>query len=375
MRRRILSKAERLDWLRLARSEGVGPVTFFELLRRFGEAGAVLEALPRLAAQSGRIGNICSKKAAQDEMRAIEDIGAQLLCAVDPEFPIGLRALNPPPPVLTVQGDLSLLGRPLCAIVGARNASAASLRIAFEIAQGLGQAGYGVVSGLARGIDAAAHKGSLATGTIGVVAGGIDHVYPPEHAALQAAIAAQGLLVAEQKIGSIATARDFPRRNRLVTGLCLGVVVVEAAMKSGSLISASTAGDQGREVMAVPNSPLEPRATGTNYLLKNGASLVENADDVLTILRGSTPPQQLAQSSDDEFTPAPAGDWSPGDLHLRARLAELLSPTPVRVDDLMSWMEISPRELAILLVEMELAGELLTLPGGYVCANLDPQTG
>ncbi|MEO1407168.1 MAG: DNA-processing protein DprA, partial [Pseudomonadota bacterium] len=250
MSRRDLSDKERLDWLRLARTPNVGPVTFFQLLSRFGSVASAIDALPELAKRAGRKRSL--KAPAEDvieaELAATSKFGAKLIAACEPNYPRLLAALDPPPPILTVLGREDLLAQRAVAIVGARNASAAGRKIARDMAAYLGQQGFVVVSGLARGIDGEAHASALSTGTIAVLGGGVDHVYPPQHDRLYAAIAADGAIVSESPFGHRATARDFPRRNRLVTGLALGTVVIEAAERSGSLISARTAGEQGREV-------------------------------------------------------------------------------------------------------------------------------
>lgn len=372
MKARILADSERVDWLRLARSEGVGPVTFFELLKRFGSAQAALKALPSLVSRSRRLGKIYGAKEAETEIRRLDKLGGHLLAAVDPEFSPALGALNPPPPVLSAIGDLSLLARAACAIVGSRNASAAGMQLAHNIAVGLGEAGYVVASGLARGIDAAAHRGGLASGTIAVLAGGIDHIYPPEHDQLYAEIVGQGLVLAENALGVPPTSRDFPRRNRIVTGLSLGVVVVEAAMGSGSLISARTAAEQNREVMAVPGSPLDPRARGVNDLIRNGAILVEHAAhvrEVLDPIRGSAPEREgLSERENDGFDARAPARFTHAPAEALSRIRSLLSTTPVHLDLLLTHSGVSASEFSAALVELELSGEAMTLPGGYVAS-------
>lgn len=372
MKARILTDAERIDWLRLARSEGVGPVTFFELLKRFGTAEAALKALPALVSRSKRLGKIHGPREAEAEIRNLEKMGGRLLAAVDPEFSPALKALDPPPPVLTAIGDIGLLARPACAIVGSRNASAAGMQVAHKLAAGLGEAGYVISSGLARGIDAAAHRGGLASGTIAVLAGGIDHIYPPEHDQLYAEIAEKGLLLAENAAGVPPTSRDFPRRNRIVTGLSLGVVVVEAAMGSGSLISARTAAEQNREVMAVPGSPLDPRARGVNDLIRNGATLVENADHVREVLdpvRGSAlQRERFSEREEQAFNARPAATFAPAPTETLDRIRTLLSATPVHFDLLLAHSGASAGEFSAALVELELGGDAMTLPGGYVAS-------
>ncbi|PWE16652.1 DNA-protecting protein DprA [Marinicauda salina] len=335
---------------------------------RFDTPEAAIEALPRLARRGGRVDpiRIVSRAAAEDEIAAVEAVGARLLCACEPDFPALLAAIDPPPPVISARGALDANAQPACALVGARNASAVGLRFAGDLARGLGARGVTVVSGLARGVDGAAHAGALETGTIAVLAGGIDQIYPPEHAELHAAIGETGLLVSESPPGHVATARDFPRRNRLISGLSLGVVVVEAAERSGSLITARLAAEQNREVMAVPGSPLDPRSKGTNRLLRDGAALIESVDDVLAILEQGPRPQAAEPPGDayDAEPPEPNIDAEADDV--RERIVALLSPSPVSRDELARAAGASPRAVMAALVELELAGRCEIQPGGMV---------
>ena len=362
-----LSPDERRDRLRLARTGGVGPVAHRELMTRYGSAARVLKALPELArrAERARPLEIPSVGAADAEIAAGERLGARLLCLGESGFPPLLAAVDPPPPILWVLGNAGLLSRPAVAIVGARIASAAGQRFARELAAGIGQAGYAVVSGLARGIDAAAHLGALPTGTAAVLAGGIDDIYPPEHAELYKVIAERGCLVSESAVGWRAQARDFPRRNRIISGLSLGVVVVEAELRSGSLITARLAGEQGREVMAVPGSPLDPRAKGTNDLIRNGAALIEGVEDVLRTIQ--TLPVGLFEPGDlfDPHMDQDAVDVAAG--RLRSRLEALLSPTPIPRDELVRALGAPAPGVFAALVELSLAGRAELLPGGMVC--------
>lgn len=355
-----MTDEERLAWLRLARTEQVGPVTFHNLLRRFGSASAVLDALPALAQRGGRNGplRIPDLDDAQRELDAGRRSGARLFCADEPGFPHLLAALDPPPPILWVLGDLSIAARPTVALVGARVASAGGQTFARGLASQLGAEGVTVVSGMARGIDKAAHDGSLATGTIAVLGGGPDDVYPPEHRDLHRQIAEKGAVVSESPPGYRAQARDFPRRNRIISGLSLAVVVVEAELKSGSLITARLAGEQGREVLAVPGSPLDPRAKGTNSLIRQGAQICEGPEDILEAIR-----QHALREPDRQWT-GPAED---ADIDaLRERLAALLSPAPVSRDELVRAVgEPAPVVLAAL-TELALAGRAELLPGGLV---------
>jgi DNA processing protein len=358
-----LTFAERRDWLRLARAENVGPVAFDQLLARFGDASAALDALPDLARRGGRQSPLAVPPVVEieGELEAGEALGARLVCACEADFPQMVAALDPPPPVLWALGDLSMARRSAVAIVGARIASAAGQRFARGLASELGQAGQVIVSGLARGVDSAAHEGALETGTIAVLAGGIDDVYPPEHRPLYEAIAARGLLIAEHPPGRRAQARDFPRRNRIVSGLSRAVVVVEAEVRSGSLITARLAAEQGREVLAVPGSPLDPRARGANDLIRQGAAICESAEDVLRALSGFREPSQARYQG-----PPPAD--APAFASLHRRIADLLSPTPVSRDELARAAGAPVAAVSAALVELALAGRAELLPGGMASA-------
>ena len=363
---RALAAAERRDWLRLSRTENVGPVAFEQLLARYGSAARALEALPELSRRGGRIKplSIPTEAAVDRELGAGEALGARLLAACEPDYPRLLAATDPPPPLLWIRGHARLLNQPAVAIVGARIASAAGQRFARELAADLGRSGHVVVSGLARGIDGAAHEGSLPTGTVAVLAGGVDEVYPPEHGELYARIVAQGCVVSEREIGQRAQARDFPRRNRIISGLSLGVVVVEAELRSGSLITARLAGEQGREVFAVPGSPLDPRARGTNDLIRQGATLCEGAEDVL---RGLEKP--LIAREDDRSRYSGRADLDDEDVErVRERVAALLSPTPTPRDEIARLSSAPAPVVFAALVELSLAGRAVLLPGGMVAA-------
>ncbi|MCW5750493.1 MAG: DNA-processing protein DprA [Alphaproteobacteria bacterium] len=369
-RTRALTSADRLDWLRLIRSENVGPITFHELLRRFGSAAAALEALPELARRGGRRAGIriATRAEAERELAALAGLGARVIGVCEPDYPPLLAQIDDAPPLLYAQGHPRLAARPVVAMVGARNASAAGVRLAREMAARLGAAGIAVASGLARGIDTAAHRGALASGTIAAVAGGIDVIYPPENRDLQQAIAEQGLLLAELPPGTEPLARHFPRRNRLVSGMARAVVVVEAALKSGSLITARLAAEQGREVMAVPGSPLDPRARGGNDLIRTGAALVESAEDVLALLAGLP---DLAEPPGRDPVPPPQ---PPGEAELadgRARLLSALSPVPIEIDELARQCALAPGVLQTVLIELELAGRLERQPGGRVAIRTE----
>ncbi len=347
--------------LRLLRTANVGPVTYRQLIARFGTASAALEALPNLAARAGRRDlKPADPRAVERELAAIERLGARPLFVDEPAYPPLLRATDTAPPMLTVRGDLGLLTRTGIAIVGARNASAAACRFARGLSQQLARERAAVISGLARGIDTAAHVGALEEGTIAVIASGIDIAYPPENAELQERIARDGLLIAEQPVGTEPLARHFPSRNRIIAGLALGTVVVEAAPKSGSLITARIAGELGREVMAVPGSPLDPRAQGCNQLIRDGATLIQNAMDVLEQVR-PIDARAVAQPVDG-FEPA-FDDVS--EAELRA-IIDLLGPTPVQVDEVVHLSGLPSSVVQTALLELELGGRLERHAGGKV---------
>jgi DNA processing protein len=350
--------------LRLVRSPGIGPVTFRQLLARFGGAEQALAAVPDLAARGGgKAPVLFSEGAANAEIARVEALGARYLSLGQGLYPRLLADMPDAPPLLTVRGDLGLLDRPMVAIVGARNASAAACRFARGLAHDLGREGVVVVSGLARGIDSAAHDGSLDSGTIGVIAGGIDIVYPPENKDRQEAIADRGLVVAEMPPGTEPRARHFPYRNRIIAGLARATVVVEAAPRSGSLITARLAAEAGREVMAVPGSPLDQRAQGCNQLIRDGATLIQNAADViegLQTLSGKLASPTYPFDHQAEAMPIePAND-------LRERITELLGPSPVPVDEIVRLSGAAPGEVQLLLLELDLAGRLERHAGGKV---------
>ena len=355
--------ADQVARLRLIRSDNIGPVTYFQLLARFGSAEAALAAIPDLAARGGgRAPKLAGRDLVEREIERVERLGARYLFLGQGLYPPLLAELETAPPALIVKGDLALLDKPAVAIVGARNASAAACRFARILAQGLGAAGQVVVSGLARGIDSAAHDGALESGTIAVIAGGIDVAYPPENEERQAAIAARGLLVAEQPPGVEPRARHFPYRNRIIAGLAAGTVVVEAAPKSGSLITARQATEFGREVMAVPGSPLDPRAQGCNLLIREGATLVQSAEDVIEAL-SPIHPRPFRQARRPYAPPETAAD---ADEATRRAVIDLLGPTPVPVDELVRQAGRSPAEVQTVLLELELAGRLERHAGGRV---------
>jgi DNA processing protein len=358
-----LSEAQRIDWLRLIRSDNVGPRTFRSLVNHFGSARTALERLPELARRGGaaRTGRICSEEDARAEIAASYRIGVSLLAPGEAGYPPRLAVLDDAPPLLAVRGAEEVLMRPIIAIVGSRNASGAGLKFAGRIARDLGEAGFIIGSGLARGIDQAAHRASLASGTIAVLAGGHDRIYPPEHEELLAALLdAGGAAISEMPVGHVPRARDFPRRNRLISGTALGVVVVEAAHRSGSLITARIAAEQGREVFAVPGSPLDPRAAGTNDLIKQGATLTTEASDVINAVEPIVGrPVQARETGDEPLAPeADASD--------RGRVVSLLGPSPVLLDDLIRMAGTSPAVVRTVLLELELAGRLERHGGGLL---------
>lgn len=371
----VLDDSERLDRLRLIRSENVGPITFRQLIIRYGSAADALEALPRLAQRGGRERKlrIVSRPEAQRELDRLQSAGGTMLHWGQPDYPAPLAATDDAPPVLSVLGHPHLLCEPVVAIVGSRNASTNGKRLAASFAQALGDAGFIVASGMASGIDTAAHQGSLNTGTIAVVAGGADVVYPKENTDLHREISARGAVVAELPMGTVGQARHFPRRNRVISGLSRAVLVVEATQRSGSLITARLAADQGRDVYALPGSPLDPRARGTNDLIRKGAALVETPEELIRLLR-ETPAPSLDTPPEQDFRPAPVQD-APEDALIAARkaLTHALSPTPVSMDELLEDLGVSPAVLATVLLEMELAGLIERHAGGRV-SRLAPET-
>ncbi|HEX8381538.1 MAG TPA: DNA-processing protein DprA [Allosphingosinicella sp.] len=355
--------ADQIARLRLIRSENIGPITYFQLLARFGSATAALEAIPELAARGGgRAPRLASRSAIEWEIEQVGRLGAHYLFLGQGEYPALLAELETAPPALIVKGHSSLLARPAVAVVGARNASAAACRFARSLAQALGEGGTVVVSGLARGIDSAVHDGALDTGPIAADAGGLDIVYPPENEARQRAIAERGLVVSEQPPGVEPHARHFPSRNRIIAGLAYGTVVVEAAPRSGSLITARLAAEAGREVMAVPGSPLDPRAQGCNLLIREGATLVQSAEDVMEALSPSRI-RPLRQPERDYGIPRVPAD---ADEDARRAVAGLLNATPVPVDEVIRQSGQPPAIVHTVLLELELAGRLERHAGGKV---------
>lgn len=402
----MLDDALRLDWLQLIRSDNVGPRTFRALVNRYGGAAAALEALPALIRAHG--GSKKIKISSRDDCRRELDraarFGARFVALGEEGYPAALRMIDSPPPLIAIKGKQEVAAMSAVAMVGSRNASAAGLSLTAQITHDLAREGYAIVSGLARGIDQQAHRASLQTGTIAVLAGGLDKIYPPEHEALAQAICEHGMLISEMPFGWVPRGRDFPRRNRLVSGIALGTVVIEAARRSGSLITARFANEQGREVFAVPGSPLDPRAEGTNELLRQGATLCTRGEDVIEAL---SPLREGGVAARSHLLEAEAGDprdeplWDESDLfgeglvphsmagmnlneeavaaplapglappvtgqQLANRIAALLGPAPVPLDDVIRNSGVSAAEVQLALVELELSGEAMRHPGGLV---------
>ena len=383
-----LARDEGLARIHLLRSPNIGPVTYTQLLRRFGNAKAALDALPELASRGGRAGGRAARykaislAAIEDEVALVKALGARYIFHDSPEYPPMLRQVEGAPPIIIVRGEAALARRSPVALVGARNASAGAARLAREFGQALSEAGHAVVSGLALGIDAAAHKGALAgqargngVGTIAVIAGGIDVVYPPSHAELQEEIAATGLLLTEIPPGVEPQARHFPARNRIIAALALGTVVVEAAPRSGSLITARLASDYGREVMAVPGSPLDPRSHGCNELIREGAVLVQAVGDVIELITSfdGVPRSGFREEEADAYDPGPeemsADEW-PVDEGVQDAvmlvIEAMLSTAPVAVDELIRQSGAAAQAVQMALIELELAGALVRHAGGRV---------
>ncbi len=362
-----LSDRQRISWLRLIRTQNVGPASFRDLINRFGSADTAIEMLPQLMAEGGaaRLSRVPGIAEAEAELAAAARAGARIVAIGEADYPAVLSAMPNPPPLLAIKGNPGVFSADAVAMVGARNASLAGVKFARRLASDLGRAGWTIVSGLARGIDAAAHEGSLETGTVAVLAGGIDRPYPAENIdLLERIVDGGGAAISEMPMGWEPRAQDFPRRNRLIAGASLGLVVVEAAERSGSLITARLAGEMGRVVCAVPGSPLDPRAAGANGLLKQGATVVTEAQDVLDVLTpmtGGPPPRQQAFLEPIDFNDAP-----PRRDNDRDRLIEALGPTPIGIDELIRHTELHPATVFMVLLELDLAGRLERHSGGAV---------
>jgi DNA processing protein len=368
-----LTERQRIAWLRLIRSDNVGPATFRDLINHFGSAEAALSMLPELSARGGatRSIRIATEGEAYRELEAAQRFGARFIGIGEPDYPQALRQIDGAPPLLAVKGDLSVLNRPAVGIVGSRNASVSGAKFAAMIARDCGRAGYAVVSGLARGIDTAAHRASLVTGTIAAMAGGLDQPYPPENVGLLEEIwNGNGLAVSEMPFGWEPRARDFPRRNRLIAGISLGVAVVEAAVRSGSLITARMAGEFGRLVFAVPGSPLDPRCHGTNGLLKDGAMIVTSPEDVVEALAPLSQPDLFSLPSAEEPKREGSRMSLPPDETDRTLVIDALGPTPTEVDDIIRHTGLSASAVYLVLLELDMAGRLHRHAGGLVSISM-----
>jgi DNA processing protein len=365
-----LTQAEAFARIRLLRSPNIGPISYRQLLARFGSAAAALDALPDLASRGRAPYRPASAEAIEREVTAVRAAGARYLFHDQPDYPALLAELDSAPPVLTCRGHLALASQPCVAVVGARNASAAAVKLARDFAGVLAEAGFTVVSGLARGIDGAAHEGAFPA-TIGVIASGIDIAYPPQHTDLQERIAQEALLIAEQPPGTEPRGRHFPSRNRIIAGLASGTLVVEAALQSGSLITARLAGEAGREVMAIPGSPLEPRAAGCNHLIREGAVLVQSPEEVIELLESFTgAPRSRFRVADSlrdfDYAELAALDWGEARADLSHDIAHLMTNAPLAIDELIRQSQATAAEVHMALLELELAGELLREADGSV---------
>lgn len=360
-KKRLLNDEQRLNWLRLIRSDTIGPATFRELINHFGGSSAALEALPEFSKRGGgrRPFRLSSLADAEAELKHAKKIGATLIALGEPDYPVWLAAVDAPPPLIYAKGKLELLQQPMVAIVGARNGSAIGQKFTRMLSADLGREGFVIVSGLARGIDTAAHIPALERGTVAVLAGGIDSVYPPENEELQNEIGKRGVLLSEMPIAYRPRGKDFPRRNRLVSGVSVGVVVVEAANRSGSLITARLAGEQGREVFAVPGNPLDPRATGTNRLLRDGAGLVTCVEDITAVLAPIL--GRRVEPADSTGTFETNSDYPIKmdiDQSDRERVISALGVSPVDIDEIIRATRLQARQVQIVLLELDLSGRL-----------------
>jgi len=362
-----LTQAEKLDWLRLIRSDNVGPITFFKLLERFSTATAALDALPDLARRGGgKKIKVASKAGAEREIETLNDVGADLVAWSEPGYPPLLRHIEDAPPLLSVLGHGHLLTKKAVAVVGARNASINGRKFARRISEDLGKGGVMVVSGMARGIDAEAHSGALETGTVGVLAGGVDIVYPRENQALYDELRERGALISEIAPGTKPQARHFPRRNRIISGMARGAVVIEAGDRSGSLITARMALEQGRDVFAVPGAPGDPRSVGGNRLIRSGAILVTSAENVFEALQDAYRPSLEERERLDFKTETPTAPDMDEVEKARDSIKESLGPEPVTVDEIIRNCQLSHPVVSMVLLEMELAGRLERHPGNKV---------
>ena len=363
-----MTAEQRLHWLRLARTDGIGPSTFRALINRFGTAAAALDALPDLAARAGRRRvRIPDSDAIRREADALQRFGGQLVCSNEPDYPPAMRLFDAAPMVLSVVGDPAILRRPTIGMVGSRDASVSSVKLARQFAAALGEGGFAVVSGLARGIDAAAHEGSLATGTVACLAGGVNRIYPSENEPLARRIAeGGGALVTEMPFGWQPRAKDFPRRNRIIAGIGLGLLVVDAARRSGSLITARIANEIGREVFAVPGSPLDPRAAGANGLIRDGATFTTEPADVLDALAPLVETTAKAPHAPVLEETAPVAMAAAADGSERALVEGSLDRTPVTVDELVRHTALPLHAVQLALLELDLGGDLVRHGDGRV---------
>ncbi|CAN7319860.1 DNA-processing protein DprA [Rhizobium sp. LjRoot254] len=370
-----LTDRQRLAWLRLIRSDIVGPATFRDLINHFGSAEMALEALPELSRRGGstRPVRVASREEALTELDFAHRFGARFVGIGEPDYPSALRQVEGAPPLIAIKGKAPVLRQPSIAMVGARNCSVSGAKFAAMLAREIGRAGYSVVSGFARGIDSAAHRASLETGTIAVLAGGLDKPYPPENEPLLTEFeASSGLLLSEMPFGWEPRAKDFPRRNRLIAGIGLGLVVIEAAARSGSLITARYAGNFGRLVFAVPGSPLDPRSEGANGLIKDGASLITNANDIIEAMAPVSridlfSPQQVSEPiyEDDKPISLPPSERE------RDLIVDALGPTPAEIDDIIRHTGLPAQSVYLVLLELDLAGRLHRHAGGMVSIDFD----
>jgi len=371
MTKESFSAKEKLAWLRLSRTENIGPITFYKLLERFGSAEEALKAIPDIARRGGRMRGLkaFASDLAEKELAQVEKTGARLIARDEPEYPELLAQIEDAPPLIAILGHTSILSKPSLAVVGARNASLSGRKIAENFSRKVAATGYVIVSGLARGIDTTAHTASLDTGTIAIVAGGIDVIYPRENEKLYRQISEQGAVIAESPFGTEPIARHFPRRNRLISGLSLGVLIVEAAMKSGSLITARMAVEQNREVFAVPGSPMDPRSEGTNKLIQDGAHMATSADDILRELESlrlrpiNDPPADPWKGAPNLFNQNLTKE---PDESLRIKILEMLNPTPVQIDEIIRAAKAPTNEVLTVILELELAGRIERHPGNKV---------
>jgi DNA processing protein len=367
-----LTDRQRIAWLRLIRSDNVGPATFRDLINHFGSAETALESLPELSRRGGssRAIRIATVAEAERELEAADRFGARFIGVGEPDYPPALRQIEGAPPLIAAKGDLAATALPAVGLVGSRNASISGAKFAAMMARDIGQAGYAIISGLARGIDAAAHRASLATGTIAAMAGGLDQPYPPENIDLLRDIwDGRGLAISEMPFGWEPRARDFPRRNRLIAGVALGVVVIEAAARSGSLITARLAGEFGRLVFAVPGSPLDPRCEGTNALLKEGATVTTGPRDVLDALAPLSQidlfqPREANEPAEEDRGQRPLAP--PPNDDERSSIVEALGPTPVEIDDIIRHTGLPASSVYLVLLELDIAGRLERHSGGFV---------